>query len=1539
MKTSFKAVRAALMAVLVFIIAFAADAQRIQLKQLERYLGQPIPNRAGYVGLTDTLGDQYYHKLDSIIGYIADSISQGLDTDEQYFDTAMIVNDTLILSIIRDGLPAHRISLKQYTTDDQTLSYDHATNTLSISGGNSVTNFEQAWLRSPDQLHPIAHTESVLRTGPVQLGWNGTSATWDEAQLRVYNESRLDWMTFTTSKPIFGQRFFEVSELSNMLYLANKRFMASYNGTPTTDSRLFNGEFETPLALPGSSTYVVNVDFTEGLEKLTAAGITYPQGYIYINFYHVYNDYDSIKVEVVTASGTTNISSTVKNIATRPDLGYKVLRYAVPDYNYLTDIKLTFYTNAGNCWPTEIQYTQTRYNGELEEPFLNKHVDNKLHTKLTFRDKVGDRQADNGTLGQILMSKVDSVEWADFTDIPDLYEYVVNLADSVDTDTDTDEQTIDSFAITDDTLRISLSNDPNIFFVDLKTYIDTATSGYDTDSQSVSQFYLDGLDSLHIEITRGNHQSVYLGSLVPATGSDKQRFDTLWIVNDTAWYSLQRDSVNAIPLDLKPYLDNTDDQKIDVFTFVGTTLSVSNEDDGEASKTVDLSSLVDNWLLNGLDDAFGSTDIGDAETVTFDGTGGITAKLSFDGSNTMVIDGTGLQWILQAQSGTSQVIGDAASEIVEIVGAGNASTSISGNTVTITVPADVDNYVDALTFNNSTFILTAGRTGALADLTDTIMDHDWYKVGTALPPNNTEDARRDGLTGIGMNPVWLLDVAEDARIHGHQIGRGGGNSLTNLRLGVDALSSNTTGTINIAIGPYAMKTNTSGDVNIAIGDSAMYANDDGDINIAVGYKALKSNISGYALTAFGHESLKSSTTGYDNTAIGYSSQMSSTTGHHNSSLGHATLELSQTGANNIALGDYALRDDINPNDNISIGQFSLNLTSNAENNIGIGRFTLYNSTDPYYNIAIGDSAMYNISTETELEYNIAIGKNTMMNIQSVSKNNIAIGHNSFTNLDGDYNISLGNSNISSADSNVIIGYNQSLSTSGNLLLTNGTGSQFIRMLNTGFVGLGVAAPTQKLHVPGNVRVTGAYYDSNNEPGTSGQVLSSTVTGTDWVTAGGTGTVTSVDIIQPASGITATGGPITTSGSITLALANDLAALEGLAGTGIAVRTAANTWANRSITSGGGINITNGDGVAGNIVLTVPAQAVNLNRGPSGGFYGVYPTSGTGVGIHGANGLTVAVYGGNSTDITVKTEGELLALDGFSATGMVAHTAANTWVGRTITAGTGTTVVNGDGVTGNPTISSTSGFNGVGTGGPTSSTITSNTTGSNAVTINVAGTLSISESPSSNGGSITITGTGGSGTVTSVGLTGTTGIGVTGSPITTSGTFVLSLNNDLQALEGLAGTGIAVRTGAATWTNRTMSSSGSGISVVNGNGVSGDPTYSLSSSLQNFSAISGTGLAYSFGSGSWVSMSFGSIPIGGTVNSVLTIGTSNTPSWDTNLTFNQTTNTLTTDNVVATSSNVTFSGIPTYATDAAAGSGGLGSGRVYRTAGGELRIKL
>ncbi|WP_165747790.1 beta strand repeat-containing protein [Cellulophaga sp. Z1A5H] len=47
------------------------------------------------------------------------------------------------------------------------------------------------------------------------------------------------------------------------------------------------------------------------------------------------------------------------------------------------------------------------------------------------------------------------------------------------------------------------------------------------------------------------------------------------------------------------------------------------------------------------------------------------------------------------------------------------------------------------------------------------------------------------------------------------------------------------------------------------------------------------------------------------------------------------------------------------------------------------------------------------------------------------------------------------------------------------------------------VGIGTAAPTDKLHVAGSMRLNGSLKDKDGDTGTTGQVLTSTATGTDW----------------------------------------------------------------------------------------------------------------------------------------------------------------------------------------------------------------------------------------------------------------------------------------------------------------------------------------------------------------------------------------------------------------------------------------------------------
>lgn len=88
-------------------------------------------------------------------------------------------------------------------------------------------------------------------------------------------------------------------------------------------------------------------------------------------------------------------------------------------------------------------------------------------------------------------------------------------------------------------------------------------------------------------------------------------------------------------------------------------------------------------------------------------------------------------------------------------------------------------------------------------------------------------------------------------------------------------------------------------------------------------------------------------------------------------------------------------------------------------------------------------------------------------------------------------------NISSYNYSIGLGDWQQQESLPALIITRAPGSGYSQFLNTN-LAVGEVTPTQKLHVVGNARVTGAYYDSNNSPGTSGQILSSTVTGTDWI---------------------------------------------------------------------------------------------------------------------------------------------------------------------------------------------------------------------------------------------------------------------------------------------------------------------------------------------------------------------------------------------------------------------------------------------------------
>lgn len=91
---------------------------------------------------------------------------------------------------------------------------------------------------------------------------------------------------------------------------------------------------------------------------------------------------------------------------------------------------------------------------------------------------------------------------------------------------------------------------------------------------------------------------------------------------------------------------------------------------------------------------------------------------------------------------------------------------------------------------------------------------------------------------------------------------------------------------------------------------------------------------------------------------------------------------------------------------------------------------------------------------------------------------------------------------------------------------------------------------------------------------------------------------------------------------------------------------------------------------------------------------------------------------------------------------------------------------------------------------------------------------------------------------------------------------LTLETDVNGIADLSANGMVARTGAGTFSPRTITGPASGISVTNGDGVSGDPTIALTNDLSALEGLSSTGFAVRSASDTWVQRS-----IAGTSNEI------------------------------------------------------------------------
>jgi hypothetical protein len=189
--------------------------------------------------------------------------------------------------------------------------------------------------------------------------------------------------------------------------------------------------------------------------------------------------------------------------------------------------------------------------------------------------------------------------------------------------------------------------------------------------------------------------------------------------------------------------------------------------------------------------------------------------------------------------------------------------------------------------------------------------------------------------------------------------------------------------------------------------------------------------------------------GVNNTGIGYTALQSVTSASGATAIGSAALASLTTGIQNVAVGAVALYSNADGAFNHAIGTEVLFSNISGSNNIGIGYRSLYSNTTNN-NIAIGTSSLFANTTGAN---NIAIGvfagwiNGTVANL--TGSNNTYIGYNS-------------GPGTSTQLSNVTtIGAGATVTASNSLILGSGVN-----------VGIGTTAPTQALHVVGNICYTG-----------------------------------------------------------------------------------------------------------------------------------------------------------------------------------------------------------------------------------------------------------------------------------------------------------------------------------------------------------------------------------------------------------------------------------------------------------------------------------
>lgn len=545
-----------------------------------------------------------------------------INTDNQAFDTAQISSDTLRLSLEGDLVPVYKFNLKPYldNTDSQVIdTFNYSLDTLRLSISGDAQKYKTIYLPNITDTDDQYVDTLDISSNNLRISLQGDNQALKTVSLSPYldntDSQTIDTMDIyggvflRTSLSGDGQaaKLVDLSNFYNLLTVQTKsgNILPLRSSTVTTDLSVTEGD---NITLSKNGTYQFTID-----ARPTIDTFSYSSDTLRMSIYGDQQKYKTVYIPAGADDQTLSISAGKGTISISEGNSIQLADSTITNEGTLgvsagaanTSV-ITSNTSGANGVTVQASgiisiSESTSSNGgtiTLTAVESDGSSTNELQT-LSISGGKGSITLSAGG-GTVTLNDSSSTNEIQTIDTFDLNSNNLRLSISSDGQAlktvslasyldNTDSQTIDTFSYSLDTIRLSITGDAQKY----KTIYVPSIS--DTDDQSLSFGTKSGVtiplniqDGSGVNFDEGTNIEITRDASNYITFKGKTTLDTVSVVTDTARVSLTNDGQAYKTIPLSEYR-----QKVDTFSFSSDTIRISLTGDQERYKAIYLPNVTD----------------------------------------------------------------------------------------------------------------------------------------------------------------------------------------------------------------------------------------------------------------------------------------------------------------------------------------------------------------------------------------------------------------------------------------------------------------------------------------------------------------------------------------------------------------------------------------------------------------------------------------------------------------------------------------------------------------------------------------------------------------------------------------------------------------------------------------------------------------------------------------------------------------------------------------------------------------------------------